>query len=182
MSFPLFIASRYLTSRSKRTFISIISVMSVLGVAIGVAALVIVMSVYNGVTREMRDKILGINPHILVMASVPGAFQPPAEETAAEKTEKDAVQGLGQPWVDAVLCVSNVTTVAPYLYAEVLLSTPSGATGLVVRGIDTDPAAGSMSLLGHLEKGTPEDFISSASGTPGMIVGQDALHLATFDC
>ncbi len=168
MSFPFFIASRYLTSRSKRTFISIISVMSVLGVAIGVAALVIVMSVYNGVTREMRDKILGINPHVLVMASVPGAFQPPAQETA-----KDGEQGLGQPWADAVLCVPDVKTVAPYLYAEVLLSTPSGATGLVVRGIDTDPAAGSMSLLGHLEKGTPEDFISSASGTPGMIVGQD---------
>ena len=168
MSFPLFIASRYLTSRSKRTFISIISVMSVLGVAIGVAALVIVMSVYNGVTREMRDKILGINPHVLVMSSMPGAFQPPARDAGTEEPQQ-----LGQPWVDAVLSVSDVRTVAPYLYAEVLLSTPSGATGLVVRGIDTDPAAGSMSLLDELEEGSAEDFMQGDSGTSGMIVGRD---------
>ncbi|MBQ3893500.1 MAG: ABC transporter permease [Desulfovibrio sp.] len=168
MSFPLFIASRYLTTRSKRTFISIISVMSVLGVAIGVAALVIVMSVYNGVTREMRDKILGINPHVLVMSSMPGAFQPPVQDGSGA-----GPQQLGQPWVDAVLSVSDVRTVAPYLYAEVLLSTPSGATGLVVRGIDTDPAAGSMSLLDKLEEGSAEDFMQGVSGTAGMIVGRD---------
>ena len=76
MSFPFFIAKRYLTARSKRNFISIISLMSVTGVAIGVAALVIVMSVYNGVTEEMREKILGANPHVLVLASQPGAFDP----------------------------------------------------------------------------------------------------------
>ena len=88
MSFPFFIAKRYLTARSKRTFISIISLMSVMGVAIGVAALVIVMSVYNGVTEEMREKILGANPHVVVLASQPDAFDPPAEG------RQDSVEGL----------------------------------------------------------------------------------------
>ena len=54
MSFELFIASRYLVSRRKQTFISVISLMSVLGVAIGVAALVVVMGVYNGYHRHPR--------------------------------------------------------------------------------------------------------------------------------
>ena len=62
MSFELFIASRYLVSRRKQTFISVISLMSVLGVAIGVAALVVVMGVYNGFTTDIRDRILGSIP------------------------------------------------------------------------------------------------------------------------
>ena len=123
MGFSTFIAARYLTSRSKRTFISLISMMSVLGVAIGVAALVIVMSVYNGVTTEMREKILGANPHVLVSAMSPGAFDP---------GEGKAVT----PVLDRVLSVPGVKAAAPFLYAEVLFSTPGGATGLVVRGID----------------------------------------------
>ena len=59
MGFERFIASRYLMSRRKQTIISVISLMSVLGVAIGVAALVVVMGVYNGFTSDIRDKILG---------------------------------------------------------------------------------------------------------------------------
>lgn len=59
MSFELFVALRYLFSRRKQTFIYIISLMSILGVAIGVGALVVVLGVYNGLTTDMRDKILG---------------------------------------------------------------------------------------------------------------------------
>lgn len=56
MSFELFVALRYLFSRRKQTFIYIISIMSILGVAIGVGALVVVLGVYNGLTTDMRDK------------------------------------------------------------------------------------------------------------------------------
>ena len=130
MSYSLFIASRYLTSRSKRTFISIISFMSVLGVAIGVAALVIVMSVYNGVTEEMREKILGANPHVMVMATQAGAFGP------------EAARGEGEV-IERIRETPGVVSATPFLYAEVLLSTPQGATGLVVRGIDPVSAGAS---------------------------------------
>lgn len=159
MSFSLFIASRYLISRSKRTFISIISYMSVLGVAIGVAALVIVMSVYNGVTEEMRAKILGANPHVMVMATQAGAFGP------------EASKGEGSV-IETIRKTPGVVSATPFLYAEVLLSTPQGATGLVVRGIDTSSAAGAMPLLQHLETGSVED-LDRESGPAGMIVGHD---------
>ena len=159
MSYSLFIASRYLTSRSKRTFISIISFMSVLGVAIGVAALVIVMSVYNGVTEEMREKILGANPHVMVMATQAGAFGP------------EAARGEGEV-IERIRETPGVVSATPFLYAEVLLSTPQGATGLVVRGIDPVSAGESMPLLHHLESGSVEDLVRE-SGPAGMIVGHD---------
>ena len=159
MSYSLFIASRYLTSRSKRTFISIISYMSVLGVAIGVAALVIVMSVYNGVTEEMREKILGANPHVMVMATQAGAFGP------------EAARGEGEV-IERIRETPGVVSATPFLYAEVLLSTPQGATGLVVRGIDPVSAGESMPLLHHLESGSVEDLVRE-SGPAGMIVGHD---------
>ncbi len=183
MSFPFFIAKRYLTSRSKRTFISIISLMSVMGVAIGVAALVIVMSVYNGVTEEMREKILGANPHIIVLSSQPGAFDPaPVEGLLKEEGEQTAAPAQTDPSkekgasVSPVLApvqqVPGIVSATPFLYAEVLLSTPYGATGLVVRGIDPGQAAEAMPLLRELQKGSVED-LDRESGPAGMIVGHE---------
>ena len=183
MSFPFFIAKRYLTSRSKRTFISIISLMSVMGVAIGVAALVIVMSVYNGVTEEMREKILGANPHIIVLSSQPGAFDPApvegllkeeGEQTAAPVQTDPAKEGGASvsPVLAPVQQVPGIVSATPFLYAEVLLSTPYGATGLVVRGIDPGQAAEAMPLLRELQKGSVED-LDRESGPAGMIVGHD---------
>ena len=165
MAFSLYVARRYLTSRSKRTFISVISAMSVLGVAIGVAALVIVMSVYNGVTREARDKILGINPHILILPAHPGAFQ-------AASGEEGKTLPLGEPWISSVLSVPGVASVSPYLYAETLFSTPYGATGLVVRGINADASGGSLKLLEKLEGGKLSDF-APQEGVQGILVGRD---------
>ena len=75
MPFELFVALRYLFSRRKQTFIYIISIMSILGVALGVGALVVVLGVYNGLTTDMRDKIIGANAHGIVMSYVPAAFQ-----------------------------------------------------------------------------------------------------------
>ncbi len=183
MSFPFFIAKRYLTSRSKRTFISIISLMSVMGVAIGVAALVIVMSVYNGVTEEMREKILGANPHIIVLSSQPGAFDPaPVEGLLKEEGEQTAASAQADPAKEGGASVSpvlapvqqvpGIVSATPFLYAEVLLSTPYGATGLVVRGIDPRQAAEAMPLLRELQKGSVED-LDRESGPAGMIVGHE---------
>lgn len=159
MSYSLFIASRYLTSRNKRTFISVISLMSVLGVAIGVAALVIVMSVYNGVTQEMREKILGANPHIMIMSMQAGSFGP------------EAAKGRGDV-IERIRETPGVVSATPFLYAEVLLSTPQGATGLVVRGIDPELAAESMPMLRHLESGSV-DNLAREEGPAGMLVGHD---------
>ncbi len=67
LPFELFLALRYL--RPKRTFVSIITLISILGVALGVAVLIIVISVMSGFDHDLREKILGFNAHLRIVAS-----------------------------------------------------------------------------------------------------------------
>lgn len=92
MGFERFIASRYLMSRRKQTIISVISLMSVLGVAIGVAALVVVMGVYNGFTSDIRDKILGANAHVTLLSADPAILIPWKEHRAHPGRRKKTAQ------------------------------------------------------------------------------------------
>ena len=119
MSFELFVALRYLFSRRKQTFIYVISLMSILGVALGVGALVLVLGVYNGLTTDMRDKILGANAHGIVMSHVPSAFE---HDTPA--------------LLERIRGAEGVTGAMPFIYTEVQLSAGGGVKGVVLRGID----------------------------------------------
>ncbi|GAI04354.1 unnamed protein product, partial [marine sediment metagenome] len=64
MNWELFISWRYFTVKRKERFISLISLISVLGIALGVLALIVIISVMNGFDRELRERIVGVNPHI----------------------------------------------------------------------------------------------------------------------
>ena len=170
MSFELFIALRYLVSRRKQAFISVISLMSVLGVAIGVAALVVVMGVYNGFTTDIRDRILGSNSHVMVMASVPGAFDSPAADLPPD--------GSVTPYLARVRAVPGVRAATPYLYTEVLFSSPRGATGLVLRGIDPVQAGEALPLIHDLHAGDAAGLIPGEGGAgipgiPGILIGKE---------
>ena len=88
MSFELFIARRYLTARQKQAFISVISLISVLGVGLGVASLIVVVAVMQGFSTELRDKILGINAHMV--AAVAGGAVPGLTDPAPKATSKVA--------------------------------------------------------------------------------------------
>ena len=67
MSYELFISLRYLRARRKQVFVSIITFISIAGIFLGVAALIIVIAVMNGFETDLRTKILGINSHVIVM-------------------------------------------------------------------------------------------------------------------
>ncbi len=69
MSYELFIGLRYLKAKRKQTFISVITFISILGITVGVTALIIVLSVMNGFEENLKEKILGINANIVVAAS-----------------------------------------------------------------------------------------------------------------
>ncbi len=153
MSFELFVASRYLFSRRKQTFIYIISLMSILGVALGVGALVVVLGVYNGLTTDMRDKILGANAHAIVMSYLPSAF------------END--DGL----LDRVRSVKGVTGATPFIYTEVMLSAGNGVKGVVLRGIDPESGPHVLSMLRQMRTGSAADL--QKEGTPGLIIGEE---------
>ncbi|MDD4702065.1 MAG: lipoprotein-releasing ABC transporter permease subunit [Desulfovibrio sp.] len=153
MSFELFVALRYLFSRRKQTFIYIISLMSILGVALGVGALVVVLGVYNGLTTDMRDKILGANAHAIVMSYLPSAFE--NNDTLLER----------------VRSVKGVTGATPFIYTEVMLSSGNGVKGVVLRGIDPESGPQVLSMLRQMRTGAAADL--QKEGTPGLIIGEE---------
>ena len=124
MSFEFFVARRYLFSHRKQAFIYVISLMSIIGVALGVAALVVVLGVYNGLTTDMRDKILGANAHGIVLSYIPDAF------------------GKNPGLRDEILRTPGVTGATPFIYTEVMLSSGDGVKGLMLRGVDPRTAPG----------------------------------------
>ncbi|MDM8216181.1 lipoprotein-releasing ABC transporter permease subunit [Desulfovibrio piger] len=153
MRFESFVALRYLFSRRKQTFIYIISLMSILGVGLGVGALVVVLGVYNGLTTDMRDKILGANAHAIVMAHTPGAFEHATD--VAERARK----------------APHITGATPFIYSEVMLSSGRGVKGIILRGIDPQTAAPVVTMLQRLRAGSVADL--EQEGTPGIIIGDE---------
>lgn len=116
------LAKTYLLARRGEAFVSIISIVSVLGVAIGVAVLCIVMSVMGGFESELRSKVIGANSHILVRSIAP---------TMANWEEK----------IKTIANVPGVQSVAPYAYAQALVRTERAASGVLLRGIRSNDAA-----------------------------------------
>lgn len=154
MSFEFFVARRYLFSKRKQAFIYVISLMSVLGVALGVAALVIVLGVYNGLTTDMREKILGANAHGVVLSTLPDGF------------------ALDPEVMDRVLATEGVTGATPFIYSEVMLSAGTGVKGLILRGIDPEQAPGVLTMLQTIKRGSAED-LAKADTPPGIILGEE---------
>lgn len=154
ISFELFVALRYLFSRRKQTFIYIISLMSILGVALGVGALVVVLGVYNGFTTDIRDKILGANAHAIVMSRIPSQLDD------------------YEPLLEKIRATPGVTGATPFLYTEVMLSSSHGVKGLVLRGIDPASAPEVLGILSDMTAGSAT-ALAEQGDTPGLVVGEE---------
>jgi len=157
MSFERFVAMRYLFARRKQAFISVISLISILGVAIGVASLIVVLGVMNGMSIDLRDKILGVNAHLLI-GSVDASIPDYADLKAT------------------ALKVEGVTGAMPFVYSEVMLSTRHGVKGVVLRGIDPADASGVLTLDKDMIEGSMADLsggFGPAGGPPGIVVGRE---------
>ena len=161
MSFSLFVAKRYLLARRKQTFISVISVFSMLGVALGVGSLIIALGIMNGFTTDLRDKILGVNAHAMLMSY---------NHTIPEDKNLE----------DTVRAVPGVKGVTPFIYSEVMVSTQSGVKGLVLRGVDPASAKSVLKVLNNIP---PEDMAALDEGGnpdmdfPGIIIGKELARL-----
>lgn len=154
MALSPFIARRYLFARRKQAFISVISVISVLGVGLGVASLIVALGIMNGFTVELRDKILGINAHVMVMGHGAIAYSPAVMKTIEE--------------------VPGVEAVTPFLYSEVMISGNGSAKGLVLRGIDTETAPDVVRVLSSITDGGTENLAPSGEPPlPGVIIGRE---------
>ena len=148
-----FISLRYLRAKHKQRFISLISLISVAGITVGVIALIVVMAVYSGFTTSLRDQILGVNAHIIV------------QQYGGKLYDYKNIR-------EQVLTVPGVTGATPYLYAQSLLSSAGGGSGVVLRGIDPATAKGVLGLPEQVIKGSFAALADDTSRTPGLILGK----------
>ncbi len=166
MSYELFIGLRYLKAKRKQTFISANTFISVAGIFLGVAALIIVMSVMNGFETVLRDKILGINSHIVLMEYTGGMEN---HEGIMKKIES----------------VDGVVASTPFIYGQAMLKNRGRVTGVVLRGMSTETSADVINL-GKMQDGNI-DYLSSRgnkTGLPGVVIGKELaqnLGLLLFD-
>jgi lipoprotein-releasing system permease protein len=152
MKFELFVARRYLTARRKQAFISVITSISVLGIAIGVAALVIAIALITGFQGDVQDKILGATSHVMV--SDLGGQGLADYEGLAEK----------------IRAIPGVESVTPVVYNTVLITGLGESSGALVKGIDFERERPGAAWLQNLEAGRiPE------SGGPreGLLLGRE---------
>jgi lipoprotein-releasing system permease protein len=167
MRYEWFIGLRYLKAKRKQTFISIITIISVAGVMLGVMALIVVLSVMNGFQQTLKEKILGTQAHIVVLkASEKGMDH---YEEAIQKVER----------------VKGVISAAPFIFSQVMLSSESGVSGVVLKGIDPDRVARVTELARNLKAGRLEDLKEDRvkegeeKNLPGIILGVElAKHLS----
>ncbi|MCB2215366.1 lipoprotein-releasing ABC transporter permease subunit [Desulfofustis glycolicus] len=152
--FEWFIGLRYLRAKHRHGFISLISLISVIGITVGVIALIVVLSVYTGFTEGLRDQILGVNSHIIVQRSE-------GRITDYERVRRQ------------ILEVPGVVGATPYLYAQTLVSSASGGSGVVLRGIDPVTADSVIILADQLIAGSLGDLVDEAGApVPGIILGK----------
>jgi lipoprotein-releasing system permease protein len=136
VAYALEIGRRYLRSKKRKT-ISVITFISVTGVALGVAALLAVLSITSGFEREFRDKVLGVNAHVLVMKY---------------GVDFDEYRDV----VDQAQALPEVAGAGPFLINPMMLAHGERLSGVLVKGIDPDLVAGVLDLPDQLIAGTLE--------------------------
>ena len=151
MRFELFVAKRYLTAKRKQAFISVITLISILGITIGVMALVIAIALITGFQEDVQDKILGATSHIMVsdlsgdgLKDYPGLME--------------RIRGL-----------KGVVSVTPVVYSQVLINGPSRSSGALLKGIDFGLEMKNSTWLRKLESGS----VPQAGPQDGLLLGRE---------
>jgi lipoprotein-releasing system permease protein len=164
-----FIAARYLLAKRRQTFISIITGICVVGIAVGVWLIITVLSVMNGFERTWRDEIIGNRAHFTVHSNL-GPF---GDYTAV---------------LESVLALPEVVAASPYLDAEGMVRAPHGAiTAVRLRGVDPSRVGEVTDLREDLVEGSLEALepAATADGSdPGIVIGSQlasAFGIATGD-
>lgn len=152
--FELFIANRYLRAHRKETVISIITVISVLGVAAGVMALVIALAVTNGFRNTLQRNMVEAMAHIDVM----------------NRRQLDGIDNWRE-LAEKIRAMPFVTAVAPALYLPVFLQAPVNSKGVELKGIDVDSETGITRALRRLKAGSLERLRDDNANPPGIILG-----------
>ena len=163
MSYELFIGLRYLKAKRKSAFISIITLISTAGVALGVMALIIVLAVMTGFEEDLKEKILGTNAHVVILKSGGSIDNYPELMARLRKYQ-------------------GVVAATPFIYNQVMLTAGKNVSGVVLRGIDpvSDRQVTNLHktvIEGSLADLTPKPLAGPRAGAepplPGLVIGKE---------
>jgi lipoprotein-releasing system permease protein len=162
MPYEFFISKRYLRAKRKQVFVSIITFISIFGIFLGVAALIIVLAVMNGFETDLRTKILGIKSHIELTADIGGSMK-------------------NYPKVQELIAVTEgVVASTPFIYTQAMIRSGNSISGVVIRGLDTQSAFKVINL-GKIREGSieylnkiPQEFSRKYSEQiSGIVIGKE---------
>lgn len=155
MSYEFFIGLRYLKAKRKQAFLSLITLISIVGVALGVMALIVVLSVMSGFENDLRNKILGMNAHIRIHKRGEGISNYPL-------------------LIREIRGIPHVVGVSPFTYNEVMISSGRNVSGVVLRGIDPLLEGEATDLRKYLKEGHLNRLAYKAeNGRDGIILGRE---------
>src|SRR6516225_3709775 len=117
MRFELFVATRYLRAKRRQAFIGVITAISIVGVAAGVASLIVALAINNGFRQDLQDRLLGASSHVNLL-----------------RVEADGIRNW-EPLLSQLANQPHVVAVAPAIYEQVLISRGARAQGAVLKGI-----------------------------------------------
>jgi lipoprotein-releasing system permease protein len=153
MSFELFVAIRYLMARRKQAFISLISFISVMGVAVGVMALLIALALMTGLQSELRDRLVGSTAHVYVW-KVGGIDDP----------DRDLKRLREMP---------EVAGAAPVVLGQGLVASAGTTAPIMVKGILPELEAGVTDIGHSIKTGALKDIAPRDDGPAGIVLGKD---------
>ena len=178
MRFELFIAARYLRAKRRQAVVGVITAISVIGVAAGVASLIIALAITNGMRRDLQDKLVGSTAHVLLM-----------------RIAGDGIRDW-RPLLDRLRALPHVTAAAPGLFEEVLISRGAKSAGALIDGIIPANQRAVSGILQTIQQGSAEPLepvastgsipthrgetamngapdLSANQPTPPIVIGQD---------
>jgi len=157
MSFEYFIGGRYLRAKQKETFISLITMLSIAGVTVGVMALIVVIAVMAGFESDLKNRILGIESHVVIMRH------------GSSFSDYHKI-------LDQVVNTNGVEAATPFVYTQIMLRSSSGVSGAVLRGIDPESAGRVIKVLDNSALLNIKKMYGGKDATgsvPGVILGKE---------
>lgn len=151
MSFELFVALRYLKSKRKGIFTSVTTWIGIAGVTIGVAALIVILSVMNGFQTDIRKKIVGAQAHITVYGQMSDSRINRLNQTLAK--------------------IPEILATSPFVLGQAIITFDERSTGIVLKGVNPQQEFKVNDLAKNLTDGKWSDL--SEGETPGIILGEE---------
>ncbi len=156
MRFELYIAMRYLRAKRCQAVVGLVTLISVTGVAAGVAALIVALAITNGMKRDLQDRLLGSTAHVDLI-----------------KTRGDGMRDW-QPLLERMSRLPHVTAAAPGMYGQVLVSRNARAGFALIKGILPAEERKVSDLLGFVKSGSAADLSADFAGGGSTVDSADA--------